>query len=120
MSMRVALCLALCCLIFSAPAAPAAEKDFSGRWAIFAVTDSGQCLRGFRLAVRVNKGKAYLVGHSSKGATSSISSRGDVSIRYVKGHDLITVIGRLKGTYGSGAWAFPNYRCVGRWRAERQ
>jgi len=98
----------------------AAQKDFDGRWAIFATTDRGQCVKGFRLSVRISNGKAYVVGRSVNGAKTAVSSRGLVNIRYVDGSDVITANGALKARTGSGKWAYPTFRCTGRWHAKRQ
>jgi hypothetical protein len=117
--MRFALGLAMLGLILAIPAASAAQKDYNGRWAIYGTTDKGACFKGFRLSVRIAKGKAFLIGRALNGTKTAVSSRGQVNIKYVKGRDVITASGTLKGGYGAGKWAFPTYRCTGRWRAER-
>jgi hypothetical protein len=117
--MRFLLCFAFAGLIFAAPPAHAAQKDYNGRWSITGITDRGHCMKGFRLSIRIAKGRAFMIGRSLNGAKSAISSRGQVNIKYVSGHDLITANGTLKGEYGAGSWTYPTYRCTGRWRAER-
>jgi hypothetical protein len=116
--MRQLLCLALFGLLTSTPALPA-QKDYNGRWAIFGTTEHGRCSRGFRFKVRVFRGKAYIIGHSLSGARTAIGSRGEVSIRYVNGVDVITVSGLLDKRTGAGRWDYPTYRCVGWWRAKK-
>ena len=101
-------------------AAPAAQRDYDGRWAIFATTEKGQCVKGFRLSVRISNGKAYVVGRSVNGTETAVNSRGLVDIRFVDGSDVITANGALKRRSGSGKWAYPNFRCTGRWIAKRQ
>jgi hypothetical protein len=117
--MRFALGLAMLGLIFAVPAASAAQKDYNGRWAIYGTTDRGACFKGFRLSVRIAQGKAFLVGRALNGTKTAVSSRGQVNIKYVNGRDVITATGRLKGEYGAGSWSYPEFRCTGRWRAER-
>lgn len=116
--MRQFLCLVMFALLTATPALPA-QKDFNGRWAIHATTDRGQCWRGFRLTVRIFRGKAYLIGYSLNGAKTAIGSRGQVNIRYARGADVITINGMLKRRTGAGSWHFPTYRCAGRWRASK-
>ena len=117
--MRLLTGLALIGLLAAPLPAMAAQKDYNGRWRITATTEKGQCVRGFRLSIRISQGKAFMIGHSLSGTKTAISSRGQVSIRYVNGRDVITATGRLKGEYGAGSWAYPGFRCTGRWRAER-
>jgi len=116
--MRQFLCLVMFVLLTATPALPA-RKDFNGRWAIEATTERGQCQHGFRLRVRVFRGKAFLIGRSLSGAKTAIGSRGQVNIKYVNGPDVITVSGRLNKRTGIGRWHYPTYRCVGQWRARK-
>ena len=117
--MRHILCGAFFGLL-TVTSAMAAQKDYNGRWSISATSDQGQCVEGFRLSVNISNGMAYVVGHSVNGSKKAISSGGLVDIKYVDGSDVITAKGALKGRSGSGNWAFPNFRCTGHWRAERQ
>jgi hypothetical protein len=117
--MRLVLSLALLGLLTITPAM-AGQKDYNGRWAIFATTERGQCVKGFRLAIRIHQGKAYIVGRSVNGTKAAVNARGHVNIKYVSGDDVITVNGILKGRSGGGKWSYPTYRCTGRWRAERR
>lgn len=96
------------------------QSDYDGRWAIVATTDQGQCVKGFELSVRILKGKAYVVGRSVNGAKTAVNSRGLVDIKFVDGSDVITAKGALKKRSGSGHWAYPTFRCTGRWQAKRQ
>lgn len=116
--MRLLLCLSVLGLL--ATPTLAAQKDYNGRWAIYLTTERGQCVPGFRLNVRIRRGKAYIVGRSLSGRTAAVSSSGRVNIRYVDGTDVITVSGRLDKRSGSGRWQFPTYRCIGHWRAKRR
>ena len=116
--MRQLLWLAVFGLLWSTPALPA-QKDFNGRWAIYGTTERGQCLRGFRIRVRIFRGKAYVIGYSLSGAKMAIDSRGRVNINYVNGVDVILVNGMLKRRSGAGRWHYPTYRCVGSWRATK-
>jgi len=105
-------------LLTATPALPA-QKDYNGRWAIVGTTERGKCQLGFRLRVRIFRGKAYLIGRSLNGARTAIGSRGQVNIKYVNGPDVITVTGRLDKRTGTGRWHYPTYRCVGHWRARK-
>ena len=116
--MRLVISSLVLAILMTTPALPG-QNDYNGRWQIFATTDRGQCARLFRFKVRVNKGKAYMVGRSVNGAQTAIGARGDVLISYVKGRDVINASGRLKGSKGWGSWTYPTYRCTGQWRAER-
>lgn len=115
--MRLLVCLAMLALLTATPALPA-QKDFNGRWAIYGTTEQGQCKPGFRLNVRISRGKAYVIGRSL-GGRQAVSASGQVNIRYVKGIDVITINGMLKHRTGAGRWHYPTYRCTGRWRAKR-
>lgn len=117
--MHLLVGLALIGLVAAPLPATAAQKDYNGRWRIFATTERGQCVKGFRLSIRISKGKAYMIGHSLSGTQTAVSSRGQVTIKYVNGRDVITATGLLKGEFGSGRWTYPIYRCTGSWRAER-
>lgn len=116
--MRHLLCLVIFGLLVSAPAL-SAQKDYNGRWQVVGKTESGSCARGFRMNVRIYKGKAYIIGRSLSGAKTAISSRGRVSIRYVNGRDVITASGLLRKRTGSGRWHYRTLRCAGSWWAER-
>ena len=117
--MRLLTGLALIGLLAAPLPAMAAQKDYNGRWRIYATTEKGQCMRGFRLSIRISQGRAFMIGHSLNGTKTAISSRGQVNIKYVKGRDVIVATGRLKGAFGAGSWTYPEFRCTGRWRAER-
>lgn len=117
--MRILLCMAMLGFTMATPAT-AAQKDYNGRWAIIGTTESGSCVPGFRLNVRVFKGKAYVIGRSLNGKRRAVSSRGKVNIRYVDGADVINISGMLRKRSGAGRWTLPTYRCTGRWRAERR
>ncbi len=116
--MRQLLCLLVLGLVASTPALPA-QKDYNGRWKIVGKTESGSCARGFRMNIRIHRGKAYMIGRSLSGARTAISSRGQVSIKYVNGRDVITANGLLKRRTGSGRWHYKTQRCAGSWWAER-
>jgi hypothetical protein len=118
-SMRLLTGLALIGLLAAPLPAHAAQKDYNGKWRIYATTEKGQCVKGFRLSIRISRGKAYMIGNSLSGTKTAISSRGQVNIKYVNGRDVITATGRLRGEYGAGSWSYPEFRCTGRWRAER-
>lgn len=116
--MRQLLCIVLFGLFTITPAL-SAQKDYNGRWKITGITESGQCVKGFRIKIRIFRGKAYMIGRSLSGTKTAVSSRGHVNIRYANGRDVIVASGRLKKRTGAGRWHFPTYRCTGRWRAER-
>jgi hypothetical protein len=117
--MRHILCGALFGLLAITPAM-AAQKDYNGRWSISATTEQGHCVEDFRLSISISNGMAYVVGHSVNGSKKAISENGQVNIKYVEGNDVITAKGALKGRSGSGKWAFPAFRCIGHWHAERK
>jgi hypothetical protein len=116
--MRRLLLTAILAVLATTPASPA-QKDYNGRWTIFGTTEKGQCVPGFRIKVRVFRGKAYIIGYSLNGTKTAISSRGQVNIKYVNGVDVIMASGTLKKRTGDGRWHYPTYRCSGRWRAEK-
>jgi hypothetical protein len=115
--MRLLLNLTMLGVLTATPALPA-QKDYNGRWAIYGTTEQGQCKRGFRLNIRISRGKAYVVGRSL-GGRKAVSSGGQVNIRYVDGGDVITINGMLKSRTGAGKWHYPTYRCTGQWRAKK-
>lgn len=116
--MRLLLCLAMLGYLTATPAL-SAQKDYNGRWAIYGTTEQGQCKPGFRLNVRISRGRAYIVGRPLSDGRTAVSSRGQVNIRYVNGIDVITINGMLQQRSGAGKWHYPTYRCTGRWRAKK-
>jgi len=117
-SMHRLLCLGIVAMLTTPVLS--GEKDYNGRWAIYGTTERGQCARGFRLNVRVVRGKAHVIGYPFSGRKNAVSSQGNVNIQYVKGADVITINGMLQNRTGAGSWQYPTYRSTGRWRAERR
>ena len=106
--------------LFAISPSLAAQKDYNGRWAVFATTDRGQCVKDFKLSVRISKGMAYVVGRSVTGKKTAVNSNGKVDIIYIDGKDIFTANGSLKDRDGSGIWTYPTFRCAGRWHAQRK
>ncbi len=113
------ICVAMLGFLKATPST-AVQKDYYGRRTIIGTTESGCCVLGFCVNVRVFKGKAYDKGCSLNGKRHVFSSSGQVNIRYVDGSDLINIDRMLKKRTRAGRWTVPTYRCIGPWRAERR
>jgi hypothetical protein len=102
-------------------AAPAGVSQFDGNWSVSIVTDSGECDRGYRYALRIAGGKIYY-DNPSFDISGQVNPGGQVRVVVRAGSQAAVGTGRLSRDYGTGTWSgqSPTSRCSGHWEAERR
>jgi hypothetical protein len=106
-----------------APAkAKAPTRNFDGLWSVLIITEKGTCDRGYRYAVRIQRG---VVGHADPQSSSfniqgRVSARGQIRVSVVRGDKRADGSGRMGRTSGSGTWRSAKGECSGVWTAERR
>jgi hypothetical protein len=107
----------------AAPAAPRAAgvTQFDGTWSVSIVTDSGECDRGYRYALRIAGGRIYY-DNPSFDISGQVNAGGYVRVVVRAGSQEASGTGRLSRDYGTGSWSghSPTSRCSGHWEAERR
>jgi hypothetical protein len=105
----------------AAPAAPAGVSQFDGNWSVSIVTDSGECDRGYRYALRIAGGKIYY-DNPSFDISGQVNPGGQVRVVVKAGSQVAVGTGRMSRDYGTGTWSgqSPTSRCSGHWEAERR
>src|SRR5260370_2924921 len=116
-----ALLAASCWTASAAPAAPAGVTQFDGNWSVSIVTDSGECDRGYRYALRIAGGKIYY-DNPSFDISGQVNPGGQVRVVVRAGSQVAVGTGRMSRDYGTGTWSgqSPTSRCSGHWEAERR
>jgi hypothetical protein len=108
---------------WTAPAASAAPgvAQFDGNWSVSIVTDSGECDRGYRYALRIAGGKIYY-DNPSFDISGQVNPGGQVRVVVRAGSQVAVGTGRLSRDYGTGTWSGQSStsRCSGHWEAERR
>lgn len=108
---------------WTAPAASAASgvAQFDGNWSVSIVTDSGECDRGYRYALRIAGGKIYY-DNPSFDISGQVNPGGQVRVVVRAGSQAAVGTGRLSRDYGTGTWSGQSAtsRCSGHWEAERR
>jgi hypothetical protein len=108
---------------WTAPAASAAPgvSQFDGNWSVSIVTDSGECDRGYRYALRIAGGKIYY-DNPSFDISGQVNPGGQVRVVVRAGSQAAVGTGRLSRDYGTGTWSGQSAtsRCSGHWEAERR
>jgi hypothetical protein len=105
----------------AASAAPAGVSQFDGNWSVSIVTDSGECDRGYRYALRIAGGKIYY-DNPSFDISGQVNPGGQVRVVVRAGSQAAVGTGRLSRDYGTGTWSGQSAtsRCSGHWEAERR
>ena len=108
---------------WTAPAVSAAPgvTQFDGNWSVSIVTDSGECDRGYRYALRIAGGKIYY-DNPSFDISGQVNPGGQVRVVVKAGSQVAVGTGRMSRDYGTGTWSgqSPTSRCSGHWEAERR
>jgi hypothetical protein len=108
---------------WTAPAASAAPgvSQFDGNWSVSIITDSGECDRGYRYALRIAGGKIYY-DNPSFDISGQVNPGGQVRVVVKAGSQVAVGTGRLSRDYGTGTWSgqSPSSHCSGHWEAERR
>ena len=99
-----------------------ARGPFDGSWSVLVVTESGDCDRAYRYAVRIKNG---VLSHGDGGPialTGRVNAGGRVRVTIGSGDRSANGTGRLSRNFGSGIWkaSSTRQRCGGRWEAERR
>jgi hypothetical protein len=105
----------------AAPAAPTGVTQFDGNWSVSIVTDSGECDRGYRYALRIAGGKIYY-DNPSFDISGQVNPGGQVRVVVKAGSQVAVGTGRMSRDYGTGTWSgqSPSSHCSGHWEAERR
>ena len=108
---------------WTAPAVSATPgvTQFDGNWSVSIVTDSGECDRGYRYALRIASGKIYY-DNPSFDISGQVNPGGQVRVVVKAGSQVAVGTGRMSRDYGTGTWSgqSPTSRCSGHWEAERR
>ena len=99
-----------------------AQASYDGLWSVLIVTDKGTCDRGYRYAVRINRGK---VAHADPAGSSfringNVSGGGAIRVSVARGNQSANGTGRISRAGGSGQWRSAKGECSGTWQAERR
>lgn len=106
-----------------APAkAKAPARSFDGLWSVLIITEKGTCDRGYRYAVRIQRG---VVAHADPASSSftirgRVSAGGQIKVSVIRGDKRADGSGRMGRTSGSGTWRSARGECSGVWTAERR
>ncbi len=115
--------------IAAVPSASAAAKAkaqatgaYDGLWSVLIITEQGTCDRGYRYAVRINRGR---VSHADPSGSSfrisgSVAGGGAARVNVARGDQSASGTGRLSRNAGSGRWKSAKGECSGVWQAERR
>jgi hypothetical protein len=107
----------------AAPVVPGASgvTQFDGAWSVSIVTDSGECDRGYRYALRIANGRIFY-DNPNFNVSGQVNARGQVQVTVGAGSQVAVGTGRLSRDYGTGTWSgqSPTSRCSGHWEAERR
>jgi len=105
----------------SAVSAAPGVTQFDGNWSVSIVTDSGECDRGYRYALRIAGGKIYY-DNPSFDISGQVNPGGQVRVVVKAGSQVAVGTGRMSRDYGTGTWSgqSPTSRCSGHWEAERR
>lgn len=106
--------------LWTVPAATA-KTPFDGDWSVLIVTDSGDCDRAYRYAVRIADGNVSYPDQSVD-ISGHINPRGQVSVSVKAGDQYASGSGQISGNSGSGNWNGYSLtsRCSGHWQAQRR
>lgn len=118
----VPLILAACVVPAASAVRHASASDrFDGTWSVEIITDLGTCDRAYRYPVRVDQGRARIVG-TAFAVTGGVTAKGAVKGAITNGAATAQIVGRLGADgFGRGTWtATGALDCRGHWNAERR
>jgi hypothetical protein len=101
--------------------AAAARASFDGLWSVLIITDSGQCDRAYRYALRIENGRIRY-DDPSFDVSGQVTPSGQVRVMVRYGQQQASGTGRLSLDGGEGVWSgrASGSRCSGHWEAERR
>jgi len=106
-------------------AAPSGKAGYDGLWSVLIITESGECDRAYRYAMRIAKGDVRYQGDPGGidiDISGRIDDRGHVNVTVSRGQQFANGTGRLATDRGAGTWKGKSStaECSGRWEAERR
>lgn len=106
----------------ASPSPVRAATPYDGNWSVVIITQSGDCDRAYRYAVKIENGAVRYGGDDSFNISGKVTERGQVQATISRGDQSATATGRLSKTTGAGTWSgkSPQKQCGGRWEAERR
>jgi hypothetical protein len=111
--------LSLCACAFALLAtAPSEAGSYDGQWTVQLSTEQGACALQYQGTLKVADGRIQDSGMFIQTA-GTVDPSGRVSIRIMRGAELLAAGGKLQGQAGSGQWNLPSKQCSGRWQAAR-
>ncbi len=93
---------------------------FDGRWSVLVITEKGPCDQAYRWNIGVAGGHITDLEDNVASASGRIEPSGRVSVRLVRGSDVLTAVGAIRQEAGRGTWQSPSRQCSGRWEAEKR
>ena len=95
---------------------------YDGLWSVLIITQTGTCDRGYRYAVRINRGR---VSHADPASSSfdirgRVAGGGGIQVSVARGNNRADGAGRMSRTSGSGKWRSDRGECAGSWTAEKR
>jgi hypothetical protein len=99
---------------------PVAPQNHDGVYAVQIVTERGGCDKSYLWTIAISDGRVSSTGSTPLEASGQINPQGIVSLAFRGFNEVAHVVGRLKGSRGSGTWSSPTMACAGTWRALRQ
>jgi hypothetical protein len=98
-----------------------ASTPYDGLWSVAIITDSGNCDRGYRYALRITNGRVTY-DDPSFNVSGQVNAGGQVRVVVRYGDDVATGTGRLSRDYGQGTWSghSSTSQCSGHWEADRR
>ena len=102
--------------------AASAQASLEGSWSILIITESGECDRAYRYAIRIKDGQLIYQGEAGITLTGRVDGNGQLIATVQRGEQRASGSGRLTGTSGAGTWKGQSSTgaCGGRWEAERR
>jgi hypothetical protein len=107
-------------VLWTAPAATA-RTPFDGNWSVLIVTDSGNCDRAYRYALRIANGRITYPDQSIA-ISGHLNAHGHVRVSITAGGQYASGTGQISGDSGAGNWRgySSTSQCSGHWEAERR
>lgn len=104
-----------------AGSAAVAGTPYDGLWSVLIVTDSGDCDRAYRYALRIQNGNISY-DDPTFDVSGQVNARGQVMVDVRYGQDQANGTGRLSANSGEGTWSGRSTTslCTGHWKADRR
>lgn len=116
--MKVFRCLFAVSAALCLAATPILAQDYTGRYAVTLVTDTGTCEAKINWSVGVVDGRIDESGLFVR-TTGQVNAKGQVALKVVKGSETLAASGHLSHQGGTGTWTSPSRDCSGRWQAAK-